>query len=353
MQLRLFLILFIVSVFANAQTLSLQDALENKTLVLVTDFDNTLTGRAWNTLWYLQKIPSLQSYYQSAALLPYGGFDSFPQEVSVTEQEFTELLRNKIAVSEVNGQKTVRSSVPLELPILPGVAGRETPLLIVPGIYTITPQTFRNFKPQTENILLRDNSIGRSMETDSLSRFGPTFSLFQALSQDLPGAENIHVVTARAQSTKDFAELFRVWKNEGLIQQATASVYPVGTGEAVLYGDGITKRKVQLVRDQILAHYRLKAMQEDRKYTVVIGENDPETVREYFEMLMEVMSVKEYKKYLNVILFHAGTETEVARSGLPARYTTFKNGFAEVAKLKQISTVSPAKKCSVLFGGAK
>lgn len=335
----LFVILFLSVSKSSAQ--SLQESFEEHRLVLISDFDNTLTGPAWKTFWYLKKIPSLQTWFQAQLTGLYGGFDAQPAEIPITEQEYTERVREKLAVREANGDYTPRSFEPLVLPAVENSPIRGKPITLVPGLYTVTNDSFRDFRSQQNSMLLVDNEISRQNETKNESRFGLSFPIFQKLASRQENLENIYVVTARAQAEQEFLELFNQWAREGWLRFTQAvqrgvvlssiNVFPMGRGEGLLYGHKLSQRKVQLVRDQIINHYRLLATQRQKKYTLIIAENDPETVKSYFQMLAEIMTVKEFKKHIDVVLMHAGSQEEVERSGLPSRYTTFKNGFPQAA----------------------
>ncbi len=340
----LFIILFLGASRSPAQ--NLQEAFDDHRLVLISDFDNTLTGPAWKTFWYLKKIPSLQTWFQAQLTANYGGFDYLPAEIPITEQEFTERVRDKMAVREATGDYTPRSFEPLLLPAVEGSSVRSRPITLVPGIYTVTNDSFRDFRSQQNSMLLVDNDISRQNETQKESRFGLSFPIFQKLASRQENLENIYVVTARAQGEQEFLDLFNEWVREGWLRftqviqrgvvRSSINVFPMGQGEGLLYGQKLSQRKVQLVRDQIINHYRLLANQRQRKYTLIIAENDPDTIKSYFQMLAEIMTVKEFKKHLDVLLVHAGSQQEVERSGLPSRYTTFKNGFPQAASSEDI-----------------
>lgn len=374
-------VLFIILILENAIAQSpLEDAFLENRVVLISDFDNTLTGPAWKTLWYLKKIPGVQTWLQAAVAEKHGGFDRLPSEIPITEREFHDLAVEKIAVTEKNGEKTPRSFDTLVLPAIAGFAERSSNIEWLPGFYTVVDDTFRNFRSQYgRNQLLIDNERARQIETPAETRFGLTFPLFQRLASGEDSIGNIYIGTARQQEVRDFHELFASWQDEGVISKKTQvseiNVDPLGSGQAVLYGAGVVQRKVQRYRDHIINHYRLLAKQEDKKYFLVLGENDPPTVQALFEMLSELMTVKEFKKYIEVILIHADSDDLVRRSGLPSRFTTFRNGIAVVLDRESqdwIMTSSPKFKvrgpsvaatqslrksplrvrCEVLFGGS-
>jgi hypothetical protein len=369
----LYVVLFLLLSQETCRADDIETALRENNLVLITDFDQTLTGDSWKTLWYLKKIPYLQTYFQQATLTTQTNgtsFDELPAELPITEKEFLDFFRHKMAVSENNGQLTPGSYKPVLLEPIFGFAERSRALKVFPGFYTVSFDSFRNFRTVPgRSLLLEDNEVGRQLEVGGRgSRFGVSFPLFQELMRDANTVENIHVVTARSQSEAEFLELFKAWQREGLLEtnetesrkgkkvvNKSVNIHPMGQGEGLLYGFRINQRKVRLVQEQIINHYRLQAMQKESHYTLVIAENDPDTVRDYFRMLTEISSISDYKKHLTFILIHAGTPEEVQRSEMPSRMTTFKNGLpvALDAKTERLLTDPKTVKPQVVRGSCK
>jgi hypothetical protein len=352
--------------FANVE-----EAFQQQQLVLISDFDETLTGPGWNTLWFLRKIPTIQSYLQLSAinsLIPGATFESLPKMLPVSGREIGEFFSERLAVIEANGKITPGSLTPQNLLPIPGTPEREHNQVVIPGLYRVTEESWERFR-SSENIfyLLEDNMRAQQFErATGLSRFGRSFPLFRTLAQSRRTIDNIHIVTARAQSPLEFEKLFQVWQREGHIKNTqgqrltldrrlgtmgSINVYPVGEGLGLLYGNSITQRKVQLVRDQILNQYLLLGKQQKKKFTVVIAENDPLTVASYARMLQEIMGIPDYQKQFDIILLHAGTELEVSRSGLPGRWSQLSGGLFRPLQETEVTfltgeSVAPEKRKS-------
>lgn len=358
------------------------------TVVLGSDFDGTLAGPGWPTMWLLKKIPKLQTQFQAAAIARTPGFKGFnylPDEVPVSESEFFEIAeRTQLAVTEKNNTFTVGSLKPWFLPAIPGVAGREVDMEFIPGAYAVTAESFKNFKERLDgqSQLLIDNEISRRHEKSLRARFGIAFALFKKLTNQPETLKNIFILTARPQSEFEFLALIREWYNEGLIRFAqyqkskrseieTVTVFPLGREEGLLYGERIAAQKVTVLNDEMVEHYRLKSMQDGKKYTIIYEENDPTTIAAVSRLFKHLSGIKEYKKHLNFILVHAGTEAQVARSPIPARVTVFRqsvavaaepalsdfiirqssDGFAGASiRTSKVDSISKGLKCSEMFG---
>ncbi len=369
-------ILFLIVLFlARAANANMEKAYHEQSLVLISDYDETLTGQGWNTLWFLKKIPKPQSFLQLSAvstLNPNVTFDSLPAIVPVTSREVGEFLFEKLAIVESNGQITPRSLSQHLLPMIPGIPERALEQSFVPGFYRVTDESFERFRTSQNHFhLLEDNQRAQLLErTTGLSRFGISFPIFRLLTNSRRTIDNIHIVTARAQAMPEFESLFLSWQKEGFIKnikgqrltldrrnwtEGAINTYPVGSGLGLLHGDAITERKIQLVRDQIINQYLLLAKQQQKKYVVVIAENDPATVHGYVEMLKELMGIPEYQKYFEFIFLNAGTEFEVSRSGLPGRWTRVTTGSLKPLEDVDIEFLSgkkgPAKQGSFVFSG--
>ncbi len=362
--------MFVAGLFGAAVSQgNVEQAYQEHRLVLISDYDETLTGAGWNTLWFLKKIPALQSYLQISAipaLISGSTFESLPKTVAVTGREMGEILLERLAVVEANGKITPGSFNVQTLPALAGTPDRAQVKIFIPGVYRVTEESWERFRSDgSQFFLLEDNQRARMFErATGTSRFGPSFPLFQLLTNSRKSVDHIHVVTARAQSPSEFEGLFQSWQREGFIKNtqgqrysldrrswsvSNINTYSMGEGLSLLYGDTITQRKIQIVRDQIINQYLLLAKQQQKKFTVVIAENDPGTVSSYVRMLQELMGIPDYQKQFDFIMLHAGTDFEVERSGLPARWTRifgaslqpldlheirFLNGKAESVKQK-------------------
>jgi hypothetical protein len=345
------------SVFAQTA----KSYLEDDRVVLISDFDRTLTGPAWNSIWVLKKVPTVNNYFQTRTQTPRGlvTFDELPAEIPLTEHEYIELFKNRLAVSERSGQYTIGSRDSVTLPSKP-FPGREQPILFLPGYYMVSPDSFMYYRSNPgNNFLLTDNAIAREADRFKLSRFGITFPLFQTLTSTLKGVENIHIPTARGQSSEEFVEgLFAEWQSEGFIKfiygeefvsrdgpsQEKIHVYPLGRGESVLFGDHLTEKKLRLVRDELITHYRMKAMQAKKKYLLVFADDNPEIVQEYHRMLLEYSAISNFRDTLDFMLVHAGTDLEIQRSEMPDRYTIYQAGIARRAPDDFIRTLFPSQR---------
>lgn len=338
---------------------SINHLIEEERVVLITDFDRTLTGPAWNSFWFLKKVPTVNNHFQITTPTPQGEvrFDELPNEVAVSESEFINLYKNQLAVQERQGQFIIGNRNAIVLPAYP-FPGRETPILFLPGYYRVADDSFVRFRSNSrENFLLSDNEVARQRENTRSSRFGISFSLFQRLTQRTGNVGNIHVVTARGQTQQEFNELFDTWQEEGWLRNTEGkpyisrqgpaseqiSIYNLGSGESVLYGDRLTEKKVRVVRDFIITHYRLQGLQRGKKFLIVVAEDNPEIVKEYHKIFTEFSAISNYNSTMNFLLVHAGTDEEVKASPLPDRFVTYKQGFASAAPEEMVSELFPQK----------
>jgi hypothetical protein len=352
------LVIFFSTIVSTSAFADAKDLLANNRVVLISDFDRTLTGPAWNSLWVLKKIPSVNNYFQTSTVTPWGtaAFDNLPQEVPVTESEFIEIYKNKLSVSEKSGHFTVGSRDGVMLPAR-NLPGREKPILFIPGYYTVAADSFKFFRSSGEaNYLLNDYRSAEATETKRLSRFGLTFPLFQLLTSTLQGVANIHIPTARGQTEEEFVDgLFEEWKKEGWIRNNYGEeyvsrqgavrehirVYPLGRGESVLFGDRLVEKKVRLVRDELLTHYRLQALQQKEKFLIILADDNPEILQEYHRFLLDYSAVSNFRDTLDFMLVHAGSDAEVARSEMPDRFTSYESGIARKSSDDLIKTFFP------------
>jgi len=345
---------FLFAVFAtptaSAQSETIADAAADGRVVLVTDFDSTLTGPAWKSFWILKKIPFLSTFLENLVPLQNlqgQSFDDMPAEVRVTEREFYETVEKSIAKVEGRDQFTTRDLNPITLPG-DSPRYRSEPVTFIPGYYYVDQGSFYFYRSNPkENFLVTDNSEAAQTERDTgLSRFGQAFPLFQFLSSNPAWLSNIFVVTARGQSSADFVDgLFTAWKKEGLIKYVkgtvrrtrngpeaeTARIFPLGRGESILYGNRLIQKKIQLVRDQIVADRRLVAKQSGKKFWIIVPDDRPEIAQEYFRLFSKLSAIGEYRQYLNFVFVHTGAAEDIRDSQLPARVTLFDNGFAVAA----------------------
>ncbi len=327
--------------------IDLGEALRLNQVVLISDYDNTLTGPAWKTMWQLQKVSSLQSFFQLSGMqsqLPEGqSFETLPRTIAISESEFLDTFYKHLAVQEASGKMTPRSAKAFILPTIPFIFERQVPQLFLPGLYKISDVTWERFRaqPLDKSYLIEDDAIAQRLEKEGYgSRFGLSYPLFRMLLSSRKSVDNVHIPTARGQTEDEFQQLFASWQKQRLIrylqgnlstadrritEDGRINVYPLGNGEGLLYGEGITQRKVQLARDQIIPHYLLLGQQKQVKYVVVIAENDPLTLRAYEQMLKEISGIPLYQKHLEFVLLHAGSEADLALSGLPGRWTRVSN----------------------------
>jgi hypothetical protein len=348
--------LFTGSVFGQTA----KSYLEDDRVVLISDFDRTLTGPAWNSIWVLKKVPTVNNFFQTRTQTPRGliTFDELPSEIPLTEHEYIELFKNRLAVAERSGQYTIGSRDAVILPAKP-FPGREQPIVFLPGYYMVAPDSFLYYRSHPTNFLLTDNALARDADKFKLSRFGITFPLFQILTSSRKGVENIHIPTARGQSSNEFVEgLFAEWQSEGYIKyiygeefvsrqgptREKIHVYPLGRGESVLFGDHLTEKKLRLVRDELITHYRLQAMQAKKKYLLVFADDNPEIVQEYHRMLLEYSAISNFRDTLDFMLVHAGSDLEIQRSEVPDRYTIYQAGVAKRAPEDFIRTFFPSQR---------
>ena len=305
--------------------------------VLITDFDGTFTGRDWPSFWKLRRVPYVQNVLQSmlpGRLLNKPGLtvDQLPSEVFVTEREFYELLESDLAVKEKNGEVSVGQSKVITLPGLPGTL-RPKSISFLPGLYYVTAESFDFFRANPKSQLLTDYRSTFSLKNHR-QIFGIAFPLFQQMISSPQKGKDIFIVTARGQSPDEFKSLITEMNDQKVVNTTTndisqITVFNLGSNEAVLYGHRLAEQKVNVVRDHIIAHYRLLAQQEKINRTIVVAEDNPQIIQKYYELFTELSALKEYRSYLRFVLIHAGTATEISLSPLKARVVEFQNGFAK------------------------
>ena len=165
-----FLIVGFATLKASAQSETILQAAADGRVVLVTDFDSTLTGPAWKSFWILKKIPFLSTFLEN--LIPLQNlhgqsYDDMPGEVRVTEREFYDQVEKSIAKVEGRDQYTTRDLQPVTLP---GDSPRYRPqdVTFIPGFYYVDQGSFYFYRsnPQ-ENFLLTDNDEAAQTERDA------------------------------------------------------------------------------------------------------------------------------------------------------------------------------------------
>lgn len=268
-----------------------------------------------------------------------------PDEILISEQEFYNKVKNKLAVVERSGSATIKTHDAMELVELPMI-GRDQKINFYPGFYRLTPDSFRYFKTQQTNQLLIDNQFANKvvkLSKNFLSKFGIAFPIFQSLLKDIKNIRNVHILTARGQAAEEFTQgLFTEWKKEGVLeniegdlietrsggQRASVQIHALGLGEAILYGSDLPEKKRRFLHEAIISQYTMNTNDKNNKWILIVAEDNPEILREYNKLFLELSGISNYREKFEFVLMSAGTEQELKLSELPSRTVYYEKGFA-------------------------
>lgn len=368
------------------------------------DMDSTLFEdrglyAAWITPWILKRVEQLHSTFQQ---LPNRGIEvelTTPEQIAYYNEEYKTMLPTDtpvrvtlnlpdqitVSTNEYNrlewelarGEKILGGLKPVLLDFDPVFPDRE--LLIIPGYYRIFDQTFKYYRESTgsrqKNYLLlnleaakeRAKILNTSTKDGSYRWQGPAFPLFQTMMSSPETVSNVIRFTSRGHRLKDYWAFDDQLVKEGLIKFSKAAggerplVHSLSQPEARVYGNSLVEKKVDVVRNTILALYYSagKKHSELDKYgkmravhTLIVAEDDPAYV-DAIANLMLAMSGNLFADRVKLVLFNTGLEEEVRNSANPQRWTVFFQGRHVRPALPEEIEFWHKPSCEALLAGGK
>lgn len=222
-------------------------------IVIMSDFDGSFTqigADHWISSVHLTRIGNYRdnSFFAISAALKKKGlsFDDLPYELEITQEEdlfYRDLFNKK------NG--AIPRYDTMTLKPIPGLLGRDKETVIIPGIYKMEYRA--TFNDNSE--LLSDYRRAKKTQGKNFKEsFGLGLDIINA-NISKPSAQ-ISIHTARTQSPETFLKLFSMMKRDKLISASGRlldgiKIFSLGRPESSRYGAEFSKRKVNLLEQEI------------------------------------------------------------------------------------------------------
>lgn len=332
--------------------------------IYIFDFDGTLVddsrvNSSWKTPWILRKVDQVRSSAQLNQSLVLAG-----DTIEISAGEYIAYMGQwSVGNGSIGSSKEIRL---LKDPYL------KRPDVIIPGHYYVDPNlTYKFYRSNTDGINYLINNLQeaqariKSQKLDPLDFTGPAFAVFQTAMANPLSVGDVHIFTARNQSSEEFQTFFDQLKLFGLIENSTGlnrrglltmpTVHQLQGIESILYGRSLTEGKKNVV-DRIVklatntnspTSFDYSAENPNEivgTHTVIVAEDDPLNIKVLIQLMTE-LSHGHSTRNLKLVLMNTAPESVLVRNPFPnnQRWLVFNHGFVRPATEKEVNNYTGIK----------
>lgn len=327
-------------------------------IIYVLDFDNTIfddsnPDSSWKTPWVLKKVSMVNSSAQLGAVL-----SASPVTIQITPAEYAN-FQNMWAKDKT----TLGSLTEVQLQT---DAFLSRPKTIVPGYYRIDENTFEFYKTglNGENHLAQNyiqaKERVRRKRTPNFDFLGNAFPIFKKAMSDPSTVGDVHIFTAREQTSDEFQMLFEMLEQDKLIMHTTGinkrgldsrpTIHQLQGYESILYGRSLSQNKKSVIQ-KLVTHLSMstsdltddfsaeqeKMFQMVKTHTLLVAEDDPINIRE-IATLMRELSYGHTTRKIKLVLLNTAPLDVINNLSPPfnQQWIVFDQGYIRAAHKNEI-----------------